>query len=173
LRHFQKGFSEQLNRADRYLTRLHYAYEGIQAHSATFSIDQPKDDCISFFMHCYHIKDWLIECHWDKTQIEAFINASEALRVCADVCNGAKHCRINGKLRSGAHQRIDRATLASSIWTTGTGGVEVHKCTFSIVSASSSRDALELAIECMSLWKSYVDTELSKKNEISENLHVV
>lgn len=149
---------EQLARADRYLTKLFYAYEGIQASSATFSIDQPKDDCISFFMHCYHIKDWLIALYGSKKETEAFINANEELRICADICNGAKHFKVTSELRSGAHQKIEVGALKSSTWITGTGGIEVHQCKFSVVSEHKTYDALQLANKCMDLWKSYVAT---------------
>jgi hypothetical protein len=149
---------EQLARAERYLTKLYYAYEGIQASSATFSIDQPKDDCISFFMHCYHVKDWLIALHGNKQQTEDFINSNEELRICADICNGAKHYKITGELRSGSHQKVEVATLKSSTWITGSGGIEVHQCKFSVISESKTYDALQLAIKCMELWKFYVAT---------------
>lgn len=147
---------EQLDRANRYLTKLYYAYEGIQNSSASFSIDGPKDDCISFFMHCYHIKDWLIAIHGRRTETEAFINSSPELRICADICNGAKHFKITGELRSGAHREVAVDSVDSSTWFTGMGGMEVHKCKFSVVSTEGSHDALQLAEKCMSLWKSYV-----------------
>lgn len=149
---------EQLARADRYLTKLAYAYEGIQTSSATFSIDQPKDDCISFFMHCYHVKDWLIALYGNKKEIEAFINSNEELRICADICNGAKHYRITGELRSGAHQKVELDTVKSSTWLTGNGGFEVHQCKFSVVSEGTVFDALQLANKCMELWRSYIAT---------------
>lgn len=147
---------EQIERANRYLTRLQYAYEGIQRSSAIFSIDEPKDDCISFFMHCYHVKDWLIAIHGKKKEIEEFINSNLELRICADICNGAKHYKITGELRSGAHREVAVDSIDSSTWFTGTGGLDVHKCKFSVVSAEGSHDALQLAEKCMTLWGSYV-----------------
>jgi hypothetical protein len=149
---------EQFERVGRYLTRLCYAYEGIQASSATFSIQDPKDDCISYFMHCYHLKDWLIASYGNRKEIEDFINANEELRICADICNGAKHLRITNGLRSGSNQRIEASGLESSLWITGSGGVEVHKCEFTVVSEHKTYDALQLAKRCMELWKSFVST---------------
>jgi hypothetical protein len=153
---------EQLKRAERYLSRLHYAYEGIQESSAIFSIDNPKDDCISFFMHCYHIKDWAQNLYCttkeEKKEIEEFINTHEELKICADLCNGSKHYKLRNtsSYRSGEPQSVTVADHQPSTYLTGSGGLEVHKCTFAIESESASYDALQLAEKCIKLWNNYL-----------------
>jgi len=155
---------EQLERAKRYLTRLHYAYEGIQESSAIFSIENPKDDCISFFMHCYHIKDWVqsLYCHTkeEKQSVEDFINDHSELKICADLCNGSKHFQLRSiaSYRSGEPQEVELREHKPITYITGSGGLEVHKCKFNVESASASYDALELAEKCMELWSEYFST---------------
>ena len=151
---------DQLRRTERYLTRLYYAYEGIQEPSATFSIEKPQDDCITFFMHCYHIKDWIKAIHCnskkEKQAVEDYINANDELRICAHICNGAKHYEIRGKFRSGNAREVKVTKHTPKTHRFGTGKLEVHKCQFSIVSKDSVIDSLELAERCMELWNEYL-----------------
>jgi hypothetical protein len=153
---------EQLERAKRYLSKLRYSYEGIQEPSAMFSIDNPTDDCISFFMHCYHIKDWVKQLYCstkeERQEVEDFIDANEELKVCADLCNGSKHFKLRSasSYRSGEPQAVAVTDHQLVIYATGSRSMELHKCTFSITSDSASYDALQLAESCMILWKEYI-----------------
>jgi|SRR5215469_4578073 len=61
-----------------------------------------EDDVYAFFMHCYHLKDWVKNDSDVKTQmpnidtdVEHFINQSEALSLCADLCNSRKRLELN------------------------------------------------------------------------------
>src|SRR5215471_7978952 len=56
-----------------------------------------EDDVYAFFMHCFHLKDWIKNDASVKsrmpnleTDVEQFINESEALSLCADLCNSLK-----------------------------------------------------------------------------------
>lgn len=159
---------EQLDRAKRYLSRLRYAYEGIQDSSGMFSIENPKDDCISFFMHCYHIKDWIQHLYCktleEKQSVEDFINDNDELKICADLSNGSKHYRLRdiSKYRSGEHQDIELSDYKAATYITGTGGLEIHKCRFNVESANASFDALKLAEKCIELWSNYISHALDK-----------
>jgi hypothetical protein len=151
---------EQLRRAERYLGRLRYAYEGIQEPSVIFSIDDPLDDCISFFMHCYHVKDWIKEIYCtskeEKQALEDYINGNPELGICADICNGSKHYQLRSEFRSGQAQEVKATGHKALTYLTGTGGLEVHRCRFSVVSEDGVIDALELAEKCMELWNEYL-----------------
>jgi hypothetical protein len=153
---------EQLDRAGRYLSRMRYAYQGIQEPTLVFTIEDPRDDCISFFMHCYHIKDWVqhLCCHTkeQKQAVEDFINQHEELKICADICNGSKHYKLRsiGRYRSGEPQSVEVVQHEPITYLTGSGGLEVHKCQFAEESEGASHDALRLAEKCMELWGGYV-----------------
>jgi len=61
-----------------------------------------EDDVYAFFMHCYHLKDWVKNDSDVKAQmpnidtdVEHFINQSEALSLCADLCNSRKRLELN------------------------------------------------------------------------------
>lgn len=149
---------EQLERAQRYLERVKAIYAGVFS-SKHHDKNAYEDDLISFFMHCYHIRDWVI--HLNKigvtaSQVDAFINKHESLRICADLCNGSKHCKITRSLRTGKQPHVAGKTYRSSTWLTGSGGGELLKGKYSILTSSGDIDALELAEQCMRLWSGFI-----------------
>jgi hypothetical protein len=113
-------------------------------------------------MHCYHIKDWVQHLYCktkaQEQEVEDFINQHDELKICADLCNGSKHYRLRSidRYRSGAPQTLEVAQHDPVTYLTGSGGVEVHRCQFSIESESTSHDALTVAEKCMELWEGYV-----------------
>ncbi|KGI76887.1 hypothetical protein [Oleiagrimonas soli] len=148
---------EQMNRAHRYLERMRAQYEGVD--SARGSKQQLLDDVISFFMHCHHIRDWIV--HLNKVgvtsrQVDAFIDAHPELQVCADLCNGSKHCKLDRTIRSGRQPHIAGETYRKSTWLTGDGGICIVQCRYTILTATGPIDALALAEKCMKLWNEYV-----------------
>ncbi|EGR0148418.1 hypothetical protein FRN29_21560, partial [Vibrio alginolyticus] len=75
---------QPLDRAKRYLNRI----ESIDQtrFSEEWKEEELSDDFYSFFVWCYHIKDWLIQRDdVDTTEIEKFINVNESLSICADM----------------------------------------------------------------------------------------
>jgi hypothetical protein len=93
---------EQFERAKRYLSRIEKIYEGVFS-SEPHDTDCYDDDVISFFIHCHHIRDWII--HLNKLdittkQVDNYIDSHKALRICADLANGSKHCQLTRTLRT-------------------------------------------------------------------------
>jgi hypothetical protein len=123
--------------------------------------DLYEDDAITFFMHCHHIRDWII--HLNKagitaSQVDDFINSHDELKICADLCNGSKHCRLQRKIRSGRQPHIVGKSYNTSTWLTGSGGGNVVKGCYTVLTASGTIDALELAEKCMALWSKFIAT---------------
>jgi hypothetical protein len=61
-----------------------------------------EDDVYAFFMRCYHLKDWIKNDASVKTRmpnigtdVEQFTNESEALGLCADLCDSLKRLELN------------------------------------------------------------------------------
>lgn len=149
---------EQFARAERYLGRIRRIYEGVLL-SARHDKDGYEDDLISFFMHCYHIRDWIL--HLNKAgvsaaQLDDFINNNEVLRVCADLCNGSKHCKLTRKPRSGLQPHVAGKSYQASTWFVGSGGGEVLQAKYSVVTSTGAVDALDLAEECLHLWREFI-----------------
>ena len=158
---------EQIERAKRYLERIRKIYGGTALPWEERICLQ--DDVISFFMHCYHIKDWIIELSRVKVtpqEINEFINKHEALKICADLCNGSKHCQLTRTPKTGQQPHI-----VSSQYQTGSNNESVFvKGRFSVLSNQEFHDALELAEECMALWNAFIaDLQTKYNQKIEEN----
>src|SRR5712692_9502414 len=93
-------YIEQLERVKRWYSRFKEISEGRE--HIPFA-DFYQDDIFAFFQNCYHLKDWIKNdpsvAHM-KDLVEPFINQSEVLSICADLCNGLKHLTLD-RSRSG------------------------------------------------------------------------
>ena len=150
---------EQFERTKRYLARLEAIYEGVFSSSG-HDQDAYDDDVISFFIHCYHIRDWIIHLNTlgiTSKQVDGYINQHKVLKICADLANGSKHCKLTRSMRTNRQPYISGKERRTSTWLTDNGGGEVMKCKYTIVSNTEILDALELARECVELWQSYID----------------
>ena len=149
---------EQLERTKRYLKRIENIYSGVFSSSSRDE-EAFDDDVISFFIHCYHVRDWII--HLNKLgitarHVDSYLDSHRALRICADLANGSKHCRLTRSLRTDHQPHIVSKERHTSFWLTGDGGGEVMKCKYTVLSNTEFFDALELATECVQLWDAYV-----------------
>ncbi|MDA1378744.1 hypothetical protein PCI56_01300 [Plesiomonas shigelloides subsp. oncorhynchi] len=150
---------EQIERATRYLARIEAIYEGVFS-STGHDKDSYDDDVISFFIHCYHIRDWIIHLNVlgvTSIEIDNYINRHHSLMLCADLANGAKHCKLTRSLRTRRQPHIAGKQRHSSIWYAGSGGGEMMKCKYTVLSGGELVDVLELARECVALWGKFID----------------
>ena len=144
---------EQLERTRRYLGRVRQIYAGVPDR------DDARlhygDDVDSFFIHCHHILDWAA---WLNTvgvsldDVQTYVNAHSELRICADVCTGAKHCNV-ANLRTTHQPRtlsITRTTQPDS------DGEMTTAMRFTIFADGQMIDALQLAEACVDLWDEFV-----------------
>jgi hypothetical protein len=162
---------EQIERTRRYLKRLRDIYNEVPYTADTR--EYYIDDAHSFFIHCYHISDWIIHLNLlglGKKDVDAFIEAHNELRICADLCNGTKHCELK-------YIRTSRQPHIAS-WTFSSDGMndkmKTTKGKFCILSGDKFYDALELAETCMKLWDEYIDELYKiayKKNNAPSNPH--
>ena len=94
---------DQLNRVIRWYRRFQQINEGIQKGA---SFEGQYDDMLAFFMNCYHLKDWIKNDISDdslNTVVEDYINQNDCLKLCADICNGAKHLDVTRSQIGRAH----------------------------------------------------------------------
>lgn len=149
---------EQFERARRYLTRIENIYSGIFS-SSSHNKDYYDNDVISFFIHCYHIRDWIIhlnEIGVTARQVDSYIDSHHALKVCADLANGSKHCKLTRSLRRDYQPHIAGKARQTSTRLTDNGGGEMMQSKYTVLSNTAFFDALELAKECTQLWESYM-----------------
>ena len=145
---------KQLERTRRYLQRLRDIYAGVFNDGNTKQFYE--DDVLSFFMHCYHVRDWLIHAEVAPVparQVDEFISRSTCLKLCADICNGVKHCKLTKPPRSGGQPDFSGKKYKSSLWLPGG---ELLQANFTIQTAAGVVDALALAEECVQSWSDFI-----------------
>lgn len=146
---------EQFERVERYLERLRKIYVGLpHAHEDRAYYE---DDVISFFIHCYHIRDWIVHLNRageTSRDVDAFVNSHQELMICADLCNGSKHCRIQ-RIRTGRQPHIAGKSWWVTTFTPEAGKPTTFKAQYQIIANNKIYDALELAEKCVELWLSY------------------
>ena len=161
---------EQFERTKRYIVRMEAIYAGLFSSSG-HDKEAYDDDVVSFFIHCYHIRDWIIHLNRlgiTAREVDSYINSHRALRICADLANGSKHCKLTRSLRTDSQPHISGTERQTSTWLSGSGGGEVMKCKYTILSSTEFIDALELARECVQLWESYIsklEARVGRKSE--------
>lgn len=156
---FGKNATFQFFRTERWLGRVHAIYEGEYKTIGTF--DDLLDHVLAFFLNCHHIKDWLKHgpgWHDDvlndikKAAIEQFVSETEALRICADLCNGNKHFHFDRDLRSGVAPSFGFTKVKIDATVTP----PVNRAAFTLRTARGDTDALALARECIEAWRSFI-----------------
>lgn len=147
---------KQYERAERYLDRIRMIYEGTYFPG---SAEHYEDEVVSFFIHCYHIKDWVVslsKININGAEIDTFINSHEELKICADFCNGEKHCRLERNKRTGSQPHLAYREYRVSHYTPASGKPSSYKASYKIISGGHRYDARDLAERCLSLWGEYI-----------------
>jgi hypothetical protein len=96
------GWREQYDRLLRSRDRLSAVATG-RKHASS---DEARDVLIHFFQDGWHLKDWLANdpaASVDRPAVEAYVNKTPALMLCADIANGTETLRA-GPQPSAAHR---------------------------------------------------------------------
>lgn len=102
LRGWRDQYDRMLRSQSRLLKMASGDLVGNQFSSDGSDASAPVVDALfHFFQDAYHLKDWLI--HDDavsipRQDIEAAITSSSDLALCADLCNGTKHRKLNPRM---------------------------------------------------------------------------
>ena len=147
---------EQLHRVQRYLDRMREIYSGCPHRYDR--VEFYEDDVVSFFIHCHHIYDWLLvnkSAVLTKPELNQFINNHIELQVCADFCNGKKHCILT-RTWSGLQPQIGKRNWMIMTFRKETGKPVTFRSTYEVIHGGVTYDALELAEKCLSLWQAQV-----------------
>lgn len=146
----------QFFRMQNYLKRIESLYCGIKV---TFEpTNTYEDDVYSFFMHCYHLCDWIKHDNTfsPKNNPYDYMKSSQFLSIARDICTGAKHCVPEvGKLQSGKEPKNSYTKL--SICVGGDFEYKIEEMLFD--TGFGQIDALELARKCFNEWIVYLERE--------------
>jgi len=122
-----------------------------------------EDDVYSFFMNCYHLKDWIRN---DPTvasvanKVEEYINNNLDLKLCADLCNSLKHLCLNENIHPPRSREDPRFGKKSALYDIAKNSIKFN---YTIDTLSGNRDAFDIATKCIEAWdKFYFDNNLKK-----------
>jgi len=151
---------EQFDRVERYLNKIRNVYSG---ENQIFWKDRKmvEDDILSFFIHCHHLQDWILTLNRvgvSQTELKGFIEKHDSLKLCADIANRSKHCRLTKKQWSNAKPHLAGRQYTSN----GDADSPGIKGKFTIITRNKIVDVLELAETCWKLWLEF-SAELETK----------
>ncbi|NYY77355.1 hypothetical protein DMH20_08935 [Escherichia coli] len=101
--------------------------------------------------------------------MDIFINEHQALKICADLANGSKHCKLTRSMRTGRQPHIAAKQNKHLLGIQELGGGEVMTCKYTILCDGKIYDALQLARECIQLWDSYIPELDALKATVVDN----
>ena len=164
LRKYQEQF-ERMKRWYELIGRINQGEkinpEEYPGESSTFSIDDYFDRSLdyfyAFFQNCYHLKDWVKKddaVKLENEEVEDFINKSEYMLICADICNGTKH--LEHRNRSHKDPKFGGRRLSMS----ADSGL-IIEAEFSIRTKTGTIDAFELASVCVQEWEKFIKNKVN------------
>lgn len=115
-------------------------------------------ELFSFFEICYHLKDWVKNSpgYSSFSDVENFINATPAMRICADICNRLKHRTLSRKRRSLSEIgdfKIDHCITVYSSESNRQCSARIERAV--IETERGEECCFSLAKECMDAWDEY------------------
>lgn len=122
-----------------------------------YGSNEARDILYHFFQDAFHLKDWIKNDTTvpmpDKAKLEAEAHKLVSLRMCADLCNGSKHLRVDHPktTKYAAEATTQSATLHGSGGFSHSWSVEVPRD-----GKYSPIDARELADEVIAAWDDWL-----------------
>ena len=150
---------DQLERVIRWYHRFQQINEGRQTGA---SFEGQYDDMLAFFMNCYHLKDWIKNDISDASLnavIEDYINQNVCLKLCADICNGAKHLDAN-RSRFGEETSIRTEVHLDE----SQENSPVIRKWYITMNSGEVFDSFDIATQCLTKWVDFFNQHESELN---------
>ena len=143
---------EQWDRLGRRYNRFQELNQGI-VHEVPS--EHYVDDVLSFFMDCWHLKDWLRNdpaSGLTKDELDEMTLGSNNLRLCADLANGTKHLKLtHWKAAPDARFGPRHYAVGLSVGEPTTIAVKA-----TVAAGNNAYDAFELGTACVEEWKAFL-----------------
>ena len=150
----QSEWREQYER----MLRSHSQLRGISTGAFSASSDEARDCLFHFFQDAYHLKDWIKnDPSIAPADAEGFINESEPLQICADLCNGTKHFLLRRSRTGDDSTAFTSQSVTVRPATVGSGkeaDPALHGWT--VETNGQLLDAVGLADRIVTEWKSWI-----------------
>jgi hypothetical protein len=132
------GWQGHYRRAERWYDRLLRVTDPRQGTG----MDEQIDLALAFFQAAYHLRDYLErENVANKQQLDELMASTPALRVCRDLCNGAKH------------RKITQPSVDPEPWILRSYDPPHWKL---VVKVGDMYDLVPLAGDCMRAWRQFL-----------------
>ncbi len=136
-------WKEQLARVRRW----HLKAQKINRDKTSISDDE-LDLLFAFFLNCWHLYDWLKNSNALSTEaLDNFFRKNETMKLCYDICIGAKHLNIDYPKGGFNRLHIAREYMGKDA---DTGKTQL------ILFESGIQDMVGLANNCMMLIESFL-----------------
>jgi hypothetical protein len=138
----KKSWLEQWGQVERSHKKLENLYTATADNQDAMTV--VKD----FFVHCWHVSDWLRKdpaTNIEFDDIGTLLNSDFDMRICNAMANTTKHFDLDGKMTARVSSVVTQPQCQVTIEIAPTDG-----------STSCTRDALELASSCMSIWRKFL-----------------
>jgi hypothetical protein len=114
------------------------------------------DAFTSFFIQCYHLRDWLTESRYLRRDIDTFVNQSVYLSICRDIANKQKHKRID-KYETKYHLVEHKNNgISSPIISYHNPHAKQNRYGLDIEEFGTLLDVIELAEKCIKEWERFL-----------------
>lgn len=143
-------YSGQYSRMIRWYNKYRKINEDFQFEN----LHEYLDIAYAFFLNCYHLKDWIKNdptAEISDDDVENHITDNQCLSICADICNGLKHLRLD-RPRSDQEPKIGAGELYDTVGS-GENSRRVH---WYVDTIKGMLDPFELATECVEKWKEFL-----------------
>lgn len=113
-----------------------------------------------FFIECHHLGDWISKS--EGLNVYEFVNRSEELSLCRDICNGVKHLTLwdkKSKIDDPHLSIIFKQREAGSFNKGEISGVQIIPV---IISNDSEIDLIDVMSICVKSWEEFL-----KENNIN------
>jgi hypothetical protein len=151
--HFDTSWQDQHERVGRWHKRQSEIRRGIPTD---MSQAEALDVVYAFFMNCYHLRDWIITSGFrPKAEVDAFITANPDLALCADICNGLKHFRVDPK-RAWTSSTWSTASVVTYFFPGGIPDEPIASEQWVFTTEEAQVDMFDLADRCVAAWDRFL-----------------
>lgn len=143
------------------MCRSHRRLHSIAGGQLMASSDEARDALIHFFQDAYHLKDWIKnDASVSTDDVEEFINVTEPLRVCADLCNGTKHLVLKRSRTGDGSTGLTTQSVTVRPAAVGSGrSADPALHSWTVESLGQSYEAVDLGDSVLSEWRVWLGNQ--------------
>ncbi len=114
------------------------------------------DAFTSFFIQCYHLRDWLIQSRYGSRDINLFLSKSICLSLCRDLANMQKHKNID--MYESLYHFVNHRDfgIVTPITTYFDPTKKENRFGLDIKEFGTLIDVIDLAEECVEEWEKFL-----------------